>query len=67
MNFTYNDYRKLIALLRDNGYTFANYHNFTEHNRCVIMRHDVDNSLSQAVRLAELEKEIKQQLKNHGF
>ena len=42
MNFTYNDYRKLIALLRDNGYTFANYHNFTEHNRCVIMRHDVD-------------------------
>ena len=58
MNFTYNDYRKLIALLRDNGYTFANYHNFTEHNRCVIMRHDVDNSLSQAVRLAELEKEI---------
>lgn len=57
MNFTYNDYRKLIALLRDNGYTFANYHNFTEHNRCVIMRHDVDNSLSQAVRLAELEAE----------
>ena len=58
MNFTYSDYRKLIALLRDNGYTFANYHNFEKHNRCVIMRHDVDNSLSQAVRLAELEKEI---------
>lgn len=57
MNFTYSDYRKLIALLRDNGYTFANYHNFEKHKRCIIMRHDVDNSLSQAVRLAELEKE----------
>ena len=57
MNFTYSDYRKLIVLLWDNGYTFANYHNFEKHKRCIIMRHDVDNSLSQAVRLAELEKE----------
>ena len=57
MNFTYSDYRKLIALLWDNGYTFANYHDFEKHKRCIIMRHDVDNSLSQAVRLAELEEE----------
>lgn len=57
MSFTYNDYRKLMTLLRDNGYAFANYHNFAEHKRCVIMRHDVDNSLPQAVRMAELEAE----------
>lgn len=57
MNFTYESYRNLIGLLRRSGYTFANYYNYQEHSRCVILRHDIDNSLPQAVRLAELEAE----------
>lgn len=55
MDFTYDAYRSLIKLLKEKGYTFADYHNYAEHPRCVIMRHDVDNSLEQSVRLAEVE------------
>lgn len=57
MEFTYEAYRSLLHLLKKQGYLFTNYHNYAKHPRCVILRHDIDNSLSQAVRLAELEAE----------
>ena len=57
MEFTCQAYRELLSLLRQRGYAFRNYHNYEEAPRCVILRHDVDTSLSQAVRLAELEAE----------
>lgn len=59
MKFTYDDYRRLIGLLTDNGYKFRNYHDYRHTNKCVILRHDVDNSLEKAVKLATIEKEEK--------
>lgn len=55
MDFTYAAYKDLIALLREKNYTVCGYHDYQQHPRCVILRHDIDSSLSQAVRLAELE------------
>ena len=46
---------ELPALLRECGYRFRNYRTYTDAARCVILRHDIDFSLEQAVRLAELE------------
>ena len=57
MEFTYTAYRALLDLLRQGGYAFTNYHDYQTHPRCVILRHDIDNSLSQALRLAEIEAE----------
>lgn len=57
MHFTYQAYRDLLSLLREQGYAFETYHTWRETPRCVILRHDIDTSLSQAVRLAELEAE----------
>lgn len=57
MNFTYGSYRNMLSLLRERDYTVRNYHNYEAAPRFVILRHDVDQSLSQAVRLAELEAE----------
>lgn len=57
MNFTYDDYCGLINALRDNGYALTDYHDYEKHPRCAILRHDVDNSLPQAARMAELEAE----------
>lgn len=57
MQFTYAAYRALIAQLRARGYAFCDYHSYAQHPRCVILRHDIDFDLSQAVRLAELEAE----------
>ena len=50
MNFTYRDYRALIGLLRDNGYAFSSYVNYPGTRKCVILRHDIDYSLEQAVK-----------------
>ena len=55
MEFTYQAYRGLLSHLRESGYIFTDYHGYSAHPRCVILRHDIDNSLSQAVRLAEIE------------
>lgn len=55
MEFTYTAYRKLLFLLREQDYVFRNYHNYGDTPRCVILRHDIDNSLDQAVKLADLE------------
>lgn len=55
MEFTYTAYRGLLDLLRQGGYAFTDYHDYQSHPRCVILRHDIDNSLPQALRLAEIE------------
>lgn len=57
MNFTYAAYQDLLSLLREGGYAVRGYHDYETVPRCVILRHDIDNSLPQAVRLAELEAE----------
>lgn len=55
MHFTYEAYRNLIALLRQGGYTFTDYHRWQEEKRCVILRHDIDQSIEAALKLAQLE------------
>lgn len=55
MEFTYSAYQGLLSLLREKHYCFCDYHDHAAHPRCVILRHDIDNSLSSALRLAELE------------
>ncbi len=55
MKFTYQSYRDLLFLLRNEGYAVRGYHDYKGSSRCVILRHDIDNSLEQAVQLAELE------------
>lgn len=57
MNFTYSAYRELLGLLRKQNYVFTDYHNYANFPRCVILRHDIDQSLSAAVQVAELEAE----------
>lgn len=41
MEFTYNACRGLLHLLRAQGYAFTDYHQYAEHPRCVILRHDM--------------------------
>ncbi|MBE6963507.1 MAG: hypothetical protein E7443_02760 [Ruminococcaceae bacterium] len=55
MNFTYQAYADMLALLKDGGYRFCDYHTCAQQPRCVILRHDIDTSLEQALRLAEVE------------
>ena len=57
MTFTYDGYRALLRMLRGHGYEAASYHNWQEKERCVILRHDIDTDLSQAVRFAQLERQ----------
>lgn len=58
MRFTYEAYRGLVQLLRDEGYQITNYHGFgnVEGGSCVILRHDIDNSVGKAYQLAEIER-----------
>ena len=42
MKFTYDSYRELIGILRQGGYSFADYHSYGEVEHPVILRHDVD-------------------------
>ena len=55
MQFTYQAYQELLTLLKEKGYGFTDYHHYQEYPRCVILRHDIDNSLAQAVELAKVE------------
>lgn len=58
MNFTYKAYETMLHKLVDAGYFFSDYRNWTEYDKTVILRHDVDMSLFYAVHMAELEKEV---------
>lgn len=57
MEFTFDWYLQLLSLLKKKGYLICGYDGWIEYDKCVILRHDVDNSLEAAVRFAELEKE----------
>lgn len=58
MEFSHQAYKELLELLTSGGYICCDYHNYINSPRCVILRHDIDTSLDQAVRLAELEAEM---------
>lgn len=56
--FTYGDYQALLEVLKEQEYTIADYHNWDNTSRCVILRHDIDTDLAKAVRFAELEAQV---------
>ena len=58
MEFTYASYKHLIQLLGQNGYPVKNYHDFEDAKRCVILRHDIDNSLERALCLGRVEETL---------
>lgn len=57
MEFTYNSYRLLLNNIKDHGYAIASYATWPEHGRSVILRHDIDNSIEKALKLARIENE----------
>lgn len=58
MEFTYKGYASLIGLLSENKYAFASYHNYINFEKCVILRHDIDNDIGKAIEFAELERNM---------
>lgn len=58
MEFTYKGYADLISLLKQQNYQFTNYRNYKDVAQSVIIRHDVDNSLEMALKIAELENQL---------
>ncbi len=58
MEFTYAAYRDLITLLRNEGYRFCGYFDHEGNDKRVILRHDIDYSVEQAVKLAKVEQEM---------
>lgn len=55
--FTFQGYSNLIDVLKELQYDFVDYHDYTKSSRCVILRHDLDNSIEKAVTIADLEHE----------
>lgn len=57
MNFTYEEYRKILILLKENNYTDI-FYDEDKLGRKVILRHDIDYSLDKALKIAILENEL---------
>ncbi len=57
MDFTYDSYMGMIALLKKEAYSFADYSNWQGKDKVVILRHDIDNDIAKALELAKVEKE----------
>lgn len=58
MQFDYESYGRLLTLLWGSGYQNATYWNYSEVQRPVILRHDIDTSLPQALAMAEFEASL---------
>ncbi len=56
MEFTLSGYSHLLDLLKEYSFHFSDYHNFGN-GKCVILRHDIDNSIRKAVEIAQIENE----------
>ena len=58
-DFTLTTYKKLLQELLANGYSFQTLQDFIQQpeNKTVILRHDVDRLPSNALVIAEIEKE----------
>ena len=60
MDFTLNIYKKLLEVLKENGYSFYTFEEYCDHSlngKFVILRHDVDLKASQSVATARIEAE----------
>ena len=57
MEFSYKGYTRLLDLIKEHNYHFCNYHDYPDHPRCVILRHDIDNQIDRALKMAEIESD----------
>lgn len=57
MNFRYSDYNYMIGLLKRKKYNFCNYKNYNNFKKFVILRHDIDFKLEDALEIAKIEKD----------
>lgn len=67
MKFEYEAYGNMVRTLLDHGYHIANYHDYSEYEKCAILRHDIDTSLEKAVELAEYETSISDEIHSTYF
>lgn len=58
MEFTYDEYQKMLEYIRVNNYTICDYTDYTNYTNPCILRHDVDNCLNKANDLAILENNV---------
>lgn len=58
MKFTYAAYQGLLQLLQEQGYKIVGYNEWESEERCAILRHDIDNDLGKALKMAELEQQM---------
>ena len=58
MKFTYSEYQRMIELLNEKGYVITNYTEYAKHERCAILRHDVDYDMKKAVEFAKFENSL---------
>lgn len=56
--FTYGFYARLIGLLADKGFTFSKFQADAAPARRVLLRHDIDMSIADAVSFARMEREL---------
>lgn len=57
MKFSYDAYKALLFLLKSQNYEIKDYATWQTADRCVILRHDIDNDIEKATRLAQVEQQ----------
>lgn len=55
MKFTYDSYEKLLDLIKENEYICCGYKDWSENEKSVILRHDIDNSIECAYNFSKIE------------
>ncbi len=58
MMFTYECYSQLLDRLLIKGYNVCDYKNWNKKNKTVILRHDIDYNLENAIGISEIENKI---------
>lgn len=58
MNFDYSAYKRLLTEIKANGYNFADYTDYKKYKKSVILRHDIDFSIKNAIRVSQIEYEL---------
>jgi hypothetical protein len=54
-DFSYSSYIRLLDSIIENGYVFADYHNYMDFSNSCILRHDIDFDVEKALQMAKLE------------
>lgn len=60
-NFTYRHYREFVSLARSHGFSFFGLYDYLVHKpkgKLILMRHDVDLSMSHALKMAKIENSL---------